>query len=381
MLEVLYGAGLRVSECCNVRLSDCDLDRGLLTVLGKGAYTHHIAYAEGGIVEAAVRKCAGVHLYKYADAGCKNGSPRSALIMAKLWWYIVKHKIRIVHTHNFRGHFLGVFAGKLAGAKVIEHVHDFRYWDPGELTRRRGVANLNRYIRLFRGWSDLVVVLTERDRTFLLETWRYPQERVRLIPNGIPVPRELGEGRRRPEHRDPVVLTSARMDRAKNIDLVLAIAPEVIRQVPRARFLIAGDGPSLEAYRQQRDTSPVRDRIELLGPRADVRALLSVADVFLQPSLLELHSIALLEAMSAGVPVVASKGVGCHEEFITSWENGVLLDPFSEAGWSDAVVRLLTDPILQARIARGAYETCLRQFDIEAAAGRIEALYREISTR
>jgi glycosyltransferase involved in cell wall biosynthesis len=98
----------------------------------------------------------------------------------------------------------------------------------------------------------------------------------------------------------------------------------------------------------------------------------------LLPSFLELHSIAMLEAMSMRIPVVTSADVGCHDDFITSWRNGVLLDPFSDQGWADAIVRLLQNDELRKQIGQRGYDAVMEHCNIRDVARRFEALYDEV---
>jgi glycosyltransferase involved in cell wall biosynthesis len=83
--------------------------------------------------------------------------------------------------------------------------------------------------------------------------------------------------------------------------------------------------------------------------------------------------------MSMKVPAVVSKDAGCHSEFIESWRNGVLLDPYSDSHWGEAIVRLLKDPLLRRRIGQEGHEFCKREFDVRDTAKKIEGIYAEIS--
>jgi glycosyltransferase involved in cell wall biosynthesis len=83
--------------------------------------------------------------------------------------------------------------------------------------------------------------------------------------------------------------------------------------------------------------------------------------------------------MSMKVPVVVSKDVGCNSEFIESGTNGVLLDPFRDEGWADAIIRLLDDEALRRKTGENGYETCRDKFNINDVAKRFERLYGEIA--
>jgi glycosyltransferase involved in cell wall biosynthesis len=359
----------------------------LLSAVDRDAFELHVAYSYGGELEPKFKE-AGIRLCKYAQADHKVKSLATFSIVAKLVAYLRRHKIQIVHTHTFSAHIWGSMAAKLAGCKIVEHVHDFRYLDPDDFARRRGFNRQYRFVRRFKNVSDRVVVLTRQNRDFLIGQGIYPEARIREYPNGIPLP----ETPRNAAAKDGligrfglkpgafIILTPIRIAPEKNADLILRIAPEVTRRVPQAVFLIAGDGPLQPQIAHDIKTGGLRDAVKLIGYHADIHALLEGADILLLPSFLELHSIAILEAMSMKVPVVVSQDVGCNSEFIESWTNGVLLDPFKEAGWADAIVRLLQDEGLRRRIGESGYATCRQKFDIRDAAARFESLYREVTT-
>jgi glycosyltransferase involved in cell wall biosynthesis len=79
------------------------------------------------------------------------------------------------------------------------------------------------------------------------------------------------------------------------------------------------------------------------------------------------------------VPIVVSKDVGCNSEFIRDWENGVLLDPFSNVGWAEAIIKLLKDNKLCATIGSNGYLTCRDKFDIKQTARAFEELYGQLA--
>jgi len=108
--------------------------------------------------------------------------------------------------------------------------------------------------------------------------------------------------------------------------------------------------------------------------------MLAAADVFLLPSFLELHSIAMIEALSMRVPVVVSRGVGCNDEFFTPGEDGFLIDPFKDEGWAEAVIALLSDERLRRRIGGQGHELCRRHFNIIKTATQFEDLYAELAS-
>ncbi len=360
----------------------------VLQVADQNKFEMHVGYSFGGELEKDFIG-AGARLFKYAGRNHRIQSPASFAIVFRIWKYLLKNKIDIIHTHNFSGHIWGVIAAKLAGKKIVEHVHDSRYCDPEDFIRRRGFNKQFRFIRFFRNLSDRVIVLTKQNVDFLLAQKIYPAKKIIELQNGIPiVPFSVTDKERitttarlgiRADSR--IILTPVRVSPEKNVEIILHIAAKVYRENPRVIFMIAGDGPLLKEFSDHVEHRHLAAFIRFVGFSPDVRRLLAVSEVMLLPSLLELHSIAILEAMSMKVPVVVSDGVGCNNEFIKNWENGVLLDPFSDDGWSEALTKILQDPVLKNSLGEAGYQTCVEKFDIKNTVKEVEGIYEQILCR
>lgn len=356
----------------------------LLKAMDQNAFELHVAYSYGGELEPKFKE-AGIKLCKYAEKDHRVKSLATIGIVARLAAYIRENKIAIVHTHTFSAHIWGSMAAKLTGCRIIEHVHDFRYLEPNDFARRRGFNNQYKFVKYFKNVSDRVVVLTRQNREFLVTKGIYPADRIREYQNGIPLHSLANGSQKMREHvigkfnlpTDAlVILTPIRIAPEKNADLIIRIAADTVKRVPRAVFLIAGDGPLYQETQNAIESAGLGKNIKLIGYHADISALLEGADIFLLPSFLELHSIAILEAMSKAVPVVVSSDVGCNSEFIRDWDNGVLLDPFLDTGWADALVALLENANLRRKIGEAGLQTCREKFDIKDAALRFQELYQ-----
>jgi glycosyltransferase involved in cell wall biosynthesis len=349
----------------------------------------HVAYSLGGEIEESF-KTRNVKLFKFSLKSNKIKSFATIAIIPRLIRCILRNKIDIVHTHTFNAHIWGSIAAKITKKKIIEHVHDFRYLDPDEFKKRRGISNQYKYVKYLRNLSDIVVVLTKQNADFLIENNLYPKSRIREIQNGIPLPKNhyfVQENRNLIKNKlsisvnNLLILTPARIAPEKNIDLIFRIAPKVVNEVPGAIFLIAGNGPLLKEFEYKVKDARLHNSVKMLGFQSEIYELLGISNILLLPSFLELHSISILEAMSRKIPVVVSRDVGCNNEFITDWENGVLLDPFSDEGWAEALIKLLKVPGLRQKIGEKGYETCTSKFNINNVARKIESLYNELSKR
>jgi glycosyltransferase involved in cell wall biosynthesis len=210
-------------------------------------------------------------------------------------------------------------------------------------------------------------------------------ERVVVLRNGIPLSDRITKGRGaiRQELGIPsnaiVILTCARIEPAKNIQLILRIAAAVKRAVPSLVFVIAGSGSHLEAYRHQCRTEGLESLVHLIGYRADIESLMAASEIFLLPSFLELHSIAVLEALRMQLPVVISSQVGCNDEMIKSGWNGYLCDPYEDHQWVTTLTDLANSAESRDRVGRNGQATCHNQFDIRSTAAQFEELYLELA--
>ena len=159
----------------------------------------------------------------------------------------------------------------------------------------------------------------------------------------------------------------------KNAPRVVEIFHAVAERVP-ARLLLVGEGPELSACRDLAQELGIADRVTFLGDQEYIEALLPYADIFLLPSDHESFGLVALEAMSCGVPVVATR-VGGMPEVITDGRNGFLFDPGDVHGMSEVAIALAQDPERRARVAGEARATASERFDIDRAVDRYVELY------
>lgn len=199
---------------------------------------------------------------------------------------------------------------------------------------------------------------------------------VDLIPNGVSI-RDIFDPPRNP---DPTVLTVSRLVPKNNIAGVIRAFAEIREAVPNARLLVAGDGPLRMELESLARELGVREAVQFMGtvPHDDLPAVYAAADVFVRPSLSEGLGSVFLEAMAAGVPVVASS-VGGIPDIVQHEQTGLLADPHDDAAVARAVVRLLTDHALRDRITATAGTMVRGQYDWTAVASRMSAVYEQMS--
>jgi glycosyltransferase involved in cell wall biosynthesis len=177
--------------------------------------------------------------------------------------------------------------------------------------------------------------------------------------------------------RNPVpgrILVLGRLTRQKRPDLAVRAFARL--DLPGAELHLANDGPDRERVEALARTLGVADRVRFLGYQQDVPALLARASCLLLTSEYEAASLSLLEAMAAGVPVVATR-VGGVEEALDG--AGVVVPPGDEAAIAAALARVLGDAAEAARLAEAARERVGRLFTRERMVAETVALYDEIA--
>jgi glycosyltransferase involved in cell wall biosynthesis len=170
-----------------------------------------------------------------------------------------------------------------------------------------------------------------------------------------------------------LVLTPARLDAQKGHRVLLEAATEV----PDACFLLAGEGPEREGLEARARELGVEDRVRFLGRREDVPQLLAAADLFALPSLYEGSSLAVLEAMAAGTPVVSS-AIGGTDELIEDGRSGLLVPPGDAEALAAALRRALDDRELREALATRARERVDAGLTRTQNAERVTTVYREL---
>jgi glycosyltransferase involved in cell wall biosynthesis len=172
------------------------------------------------------------------------------------------------------------------------------------------------------------------------------------------------------------VLTVARLDEQKGQRYLL----EAAAQVPQARFVLAGDGPLRTSLEAQARSLGLEQRVKFLGYRSDIPDLLAGCDVFVLPSLYEGLPLSILEAMSAGKPVIATQ-IGGTDEAVIPNETGLLIPPADPAALAAAIRKLLDDRPFARRLALAGQARVECEFSAATMVQRVTNVYTELLAR
>jgi glycosyltransferase involved in cell wall biosynthesis len=269
----------------------------------------------------------------------------------------------------------------------LEHVHDHRYTDRSVLVQR-GLAETRQYDRAhyLARLSHHIVVLTNQNREYVLERVRIRPANVSVIPNGLaqrpPLPAAEQRARLRRSLGIPdaahVLLGVGRLADEKNFTVLIAAVERLRSRIPTLFAMILGEGPERDSLQSQIDRAGLADAVRLVGHKADVQSYYDSADIFVQPSIFELQSLAMLEAMQSGLPVVVSQGVGCNDDLIAHAQSGFLVHPNRSGEWADTISTLVRDPQLRARVGAAGQALVHRHCNIRHVSRRFETLYEEL---
>jgi len=312
------------------------------------------------------------------------------LYMLTLLAYLLIHRrdYDLIHVHQaLYPAFVGVVAGKLlhkpvvvktASSGITSDVVQIRRFPFGELQLRYLLKNMESLVAISRLSGQEYVDLG------------FPKERIVHIPNGTRISSkrktEYGEARR--------VVAIGRLSREKGMDVLLRAWKPLIEKGTDLKLILLGDGPEKSRLRSIAHSLSVSGSVEFLGNVESVSHYLEQADVFVLPSRTEGMSNALLEAMSYGVPCVATN-VGGNVDilhgmagdlaideggyFIAS--GGVLVRSEDVSGLAAAIVRLIEDHGLRRALGGKARKLVEQGFSIDRVTARYMTLYEKLKAR
>jgi len=209
-----------------------------------------------------------------------------------------------------------------------------------------------------------------------------PRDNYRLVANGVELDRVDRESREPavtpwdPEP-DPVVGYVGTLHARKRALSLAPLAARILARVPRARFLIVGDGPERAPLEAACGRLGIADRFAFVGYAERVAPFLRRMDVLMHPSMNEGSSNSILEAMAAGVPVVAY-AVSGNRETVVHGETGFLLPDGREEALAAAVADLLIDPVEARRFGAAGRARIERDFSVDAMVRATAAVYDEV---
>lgn len=300
-----------------------------------------------------------------------------------LYRFLKKSDYDLVHTHTSKAGFVGRLAATFAGTPAVVHTaHGFAFH---EGSRPLAIKAYSLLERVAAHACHRIVTVAEFHRDWALRLGIGDKDKIVAVPNGIPEDRvkvntNLQSLRRswriRPD--EFVILSTGRLAPQKGLEYLIEATMVLARSMTRPfKVVLAGDGPMRRELKQLAERLGVSDKVVFLGFQEDIGSLLAVCDLVALPTEREGLSIALLEAMAAGKPVVTTI-IGSNVEVTRGNEAALLVPPRDAAALANAIALLANSPLLARQKAARARETYQAHYTEERMLKQYRHLYDEM---
>jgi len=311
--------------------------------------------------------------------------PKKLLSIQGIWQllrmavFLRRERFEVLHAHDLMSNLIGVTAARLAGIPMI--ISSRRYLD---LEWWNGTWR-NRILGWIYELSTHVIVNSKSICDLLVTRDGVPEQKIHVIHNAIDTccfseAFPVQDATLSSVSRDStlVAVVANMYSPVKGHATLIAAARHVCHHAPQALFLLIGDGTERPKLERQVKEAGLQKHFLFLGSREDVPQLLASCDLFVLPSASEGLPNALLEAMAAGLPAIATS-VGGVPEVIEHEVTGLLVPPSEPVALSKAILSLLNDEELRHRLARAGRERVVRHFNFDRLMDVLKTLYAELS--
>jgi len=281
--------------------------------------------------------------------------------------FVREHDIQIVHAHMAKDYPLAALAaGGATNPRLVLTRHVlFPMSSLHHLTRRR-VAR--------------VIAVSQSVATSIRTEGIFQDDQITVVPNGIDFARFRASSGLASSGRPRVAMLGELTPNKGQIEFVRA-AQSVAAEIDNVEFVIAGrdnsDGEYARRVKELIDEVDLNDRVQIIESTIDVAEVLSTVQVLVSASRSEAFGLVIVEAMAAGVPVVATATDGARE-IISNGETGILVTIDDVSELAAAICRLLKNPEEQRRIADNARQMVHERFSLDRMISQTEAVYRDV---
>ena len=310
---------------------------------------------------------------------------RDLQTVLKLVPILRRQRPHIVETHTAKAGFVGRVAARLAGVPVVLHVfHGHVFYGYFGTLQTRAFIGIERFLAR---WTDRVITISPAQCRDIAHIYHIaPPDKVVVVPLGLELrpfvaasPARCSAGRIAlgvPQDV-PLVGYVGRLTPVKNPTLFSFVAQRVLESVPEARFVVVGDGELRADVERQIASLGLSERIALAGWQREMPPIYAALDALVLPSLNEGTSVTAIEAMAAGVPVVAT-AVGGMPDLVADGRTGLLAPSGDVEALARRVVQVLREPQWARTLALAGQESVLARFGVGRLVSDMESLYTSV---
>ncbi len=324
-----------------------------------------VAAGEEGYFTEAARKI-GIPCYIVPNLVHAIEPLRDCRALAEVATLIRSVRADIVHAHTSKAGVIGRLAARVVGVPSIFTAHTWCFAEGTSWKWRVAGIPAER----LAGWfSSAIINVSDANRELALRHGISDQRRMLTIWNGIAdTPHRARPG----ASGVPRIVMVARCAEQKDHSLLLRAFAQIAHP---AKLVFVGDGPLMPALETQAEHLNIRDRVEFLGERFDIAEILAKSHVFALASKWEGFPLSILEAMRAGLPVIASN-VGGVSEAVIEGNTGYLVDPRDVNTFRDRLQLLLDDSSLRRRLGTNGRSRYEDSFTLEQMLRKTLAVYQ-----
>ena len=308
----------------------------LLSGLPPEKYEIYVISRGGGELEQAVIQRGWTHIA--VKSLCREISYKDIISAIKIHKIIKKIRPNIVHTHSAKTGFIGRIVARMLRVPLVIHtVHGFPFHDYQNTITKYTYLLFESFAAMFAHYN---VFVQNYEKDIAINKYHYKPQKTLTIRNGIDI---YDSQKTLFYHDDTLKIASVlRFSKQKNILQTIKQAINIVKKYQNVTFTFYGDGELFESCEKLIKEQDVADKIICPGWQTDIREKLLAHDVFLLNSLWEGLPISILEAMSIGLPIIASNIKGNNE--LVSEQNGWLIDPNDTDGIDKVVKTIIEQP-------------------------------------
>ena len=298
----------------------------------------------------------------------------SIITLIRLFPYLIRIRPTIVHSFLFRANILARIAGYLTGVPIV--ISSVRVMG-GEKKYFHYVERITSFM------VDHYVTVSESVKRYIIDKSKISAEKISVIYNGVNIKSQDNSYEQNPKmpfkikDKDRILMTVGRLHKQKGHCYLIQAVSKVRKEFPKVKLLVTGEGEEENNLKKLVKSLDLMNEVIFAGLSSDIERILPMAELFILPSLWEGLPNALLEAMAAGKPVVATK-VGGIPEIVVHGETGMLIPPRDTDALAAAIIDLLQNRLKAKDMGEAGRIRAGKRFSIYKMIEKTENLYQEL---